>query len=145
MRMYEEVASLPLLKFAWTRGRVAFVLIHLFSLITIAVSDGNLWALGIIAGVQVIFWSGNYKHRERLRKMPSNPNNHFNEITHEGTDFPIMAEPFGAPITDKYKWYMARWNASMAAAENAWFFRRDEQQKAFDAYLSDKRFDKFRK
>lgn len=143
--MYEEVASMPLLKFAWTRSRVAFVLIHLFSIITIAVSEGNLWALGIIAGVQVIFWVGNYKHRERLRKMPSNPNNHQSDVIGEGTEFPVMREPYGAPIMNRNIWMAARYEITIQSAMVMWSKGYERYDKEYNAYLSDKRFDKFRK
>lgn len=77
--------------------------------------------------------------------LPTNPNNHTSDVIGEGKPFPVMREPYGAPIMEFKKWFMARY----ACSEEQYLVRtlplpndkmfRDEHR----AYLANKRFDKF--
>lgn len=94
----------------------------------------------------VAFWWATYRNWIRDRDgLPSNPNHHMSDVIGEGTEFPVMREPYGAPIKDIVQWYAAVHEVGYSKAIDAIATDCVHWHNRYCAYLSDKRFDKFRK
>lgn len=127
-----------------------FTVIHLFAtldIVTPALMPMDYpWVLPVIGTIILVFsWNGTYQNWKLDRDPPENPNHHRNDVTHEGTEFPVMVEPFGAPIMNLNVWVVARYQVSMEeATEKLWEDGRDGPlHQEYDLYLQDKRFDRF--
>lgn len=93
-----------------------------------------------------MFWIATWRNWKVDRAgLPTNPKHHMNDVVGEGTPWPTMKEPKGAPILEFKKWFMARYECNedqylirTLPLANDKMFRNQHR-----AYLKAKRFDKF--
>lgn len=103
-----------------------------------------LWLIGAAVFLTIVRYFQRKGIEKRVNNLPTNPNNHMNDVWYEGSRFPVM-KPDGAPITEFRKWYMARYQRSESQYLVDTINLADDLRLRNEhrAYLADKRFDKF--
>lgn len=154
--MYPE-ADYSLYKFARTRHGFWFWFIHGMVLVFVGVlpfTDQFHWGLiPMSLAIELIYWIGNYRHRDRLRKMnEKGPGSPHKKTVCENCNPPCYRskdpEVDGSPLTDIEDWYMAAYHVDRERAQreiaNARFTGEIAVLSALHTkYLMHHKFDKF--